>query len=126
MALRMASNVARPSISSRASFEPVNGIWASFSKVRNAAKEAGTDYDRIPCLGHPVFRDKPVNYDPRERVITEYLEEKGIYNVFLEFYHLLAQRSVASGKGILSPGTGSGGFWIFLKPNLRPLSSNLR
>lgn len=63
-----------------------------FSKYRSAAKEAGTDYDRIPCLGHPVFRDKPVNYDPREQVITEYLKEKGLCNIFLEFYHMLAHR----------------------------------
>ena len=63
-----------------------------FSKVRSAAKEAGTDYERIPCLGHPVFRDKPVNYDPRERAVAEFLEENGLYLVFLEFYHMLARR----------------------------------
>ncbi|KPK75653.1 MAG: hypothetical protein AMJ79_10435 [Phycisphaerae bacterium SM23_30] len=61
-----------------------------FAKVRSAAKEAGVDYDRIPCLGHPVFRNDPVNYDPRERVIAAYLEEKGLCNVFLDFYHMLA------------------------------------
>jgi len=63
-----------------------------FSKLRLAAKEAGTDYERIPCLGHPVFKDDPVNYDPRERVIAAYLEDKGLSNVFLEFYHRLARR----------------------------------
>jgi len=63
-----------------------------FSKRRAAAKEAGADYERIPCLGHPVFRDQPVNYDPRERVIAEYMEKNGIYNIFLEFYHKLAHR----------------------------------
>ena len=63
-----------------------------FSKLRAAAKEAGTDYERIPGLGHPVFRDKPVNYDPREQVITEYIEQEGLCNIFLQFYHLLAVR----------------------------------
>jgi citrate synthase len=63
-----------------------------FSKVRSAAKEAGVDYERIPCLGHPVFKNKAVNYDPRERAITEYLESKELCNVFLQFYHLLAAR----------------------------------
>ena len=63
-----------------------------FSKIRSAAKEVGTDYERIPCLGHPVFRDKAVNYDPRERIVAEYLEGKGLRNVFLEFYHMLARR----------------------------------
>ncbi|HUT46154.1 MAG TPA: citrate/2-methylcitrate synthase, partial [Sedimentisphaerales bacterium] len=63
-----------------------------FSKVRLEAKEADVDYERIPCLGHPVFRDKPVNYDPRERVVAEYLESKGLCNIFLQFYHMLAFR----------------------------------
>ena len=60
-----------------------------FSKERSAAKEAGTDYKRIPCLGHPVFRNDAVNYDPRERVIAAYLQKKKRCNVFLDFYHLL-------------------------------------
>jgi succinyl-CoA synthetase alpha subunit/citrate synthase len=63
-----------------------------FSRERSAAKEAGTDYKRIPCLGHPVFRNDPVNYDPRERVIAAYLQKKKQCNVFLDFYHLLAAR----------------------------------
>ncbi|UCF16302.1 MAG: hypothetical protein JSW59_02360 [Phycisphaerales bacterium] len=70
----------------------VNSEAERFSKVRSAAKETSTSYERIPCLGHPVFRDKPVNYDPRERVIAEYLENKGLGNVFLQFYHMLAFR----------------------------------
>jgi len=63
-----------------------------FGKLRAAAKEAGTDYERIPCLGHPVFNDKPVNYDPREQIIAGYLKEKGLCCVFLDFYHMLARR----------------------------------
>jgi len=63
-----------------------------FSKERAAAKDAGTDYRRIPCLGHPVFREEAVNYDPRERVVARALEEGGRYNIFLDFYHRLAQR----------------------------------
>jgi succinyl-CoA synthetase alpha subunit/citrate synthase len=61
-------------------------------KVKKAvAKEAGLDYDKVPCLGHPVFNKEPVNYDPRERVIAEYMEEHKIYNVFLDFYHRLTR-----------------------------------
>ncbi|MCP4377285.1 MAG: hypothetical protein GY794_14050, partial [bacterium] len=63
-----------------------------FAKRRSAAKEAGTDYKRIPCLGHPVFRNQPVNYDPREVVISDYLKENGYCNLFLEFYHMLAHK----------------------------------
>ena len=63
-----------------------------FAKVRKDAKDAGVEYDRIPCLGHPVFNTKAVNYDPRERVIAECLTENNICNVFLDFYHLLTLR----------------------------------
>jgi len=64
---------------------------ARFAGVRAAAKEAGTAYARIPCLGHPVFRNQPVNYDPRERAIAAYMEQHSLHNVFLDFYHRLAQ-----------------------------------
>ena len=60
-----------------------------FKKRKRAAKEAGIEYERIPCLGHPVFRLEAVNYDPRERIIYSYIKESGRENVFLEFYHHL-------------------------------------
>ena len=63
-----------------------------FAMRRAAAKEAGIDYKRIPCLGHPVFKNDPVNYDPRERVISAYLSDKGVSNVFLDFYHMMANK----------------------------------
>ena len=72
--------------------EIVNSEAEMFNKIRNAAKDAGTSYERIPCLGHPVFKDKPVNYDPRERCISDYLQEQHLSNIFLEFYHMLAFR----------------------------------
>lgn len=49
------------------------------------------DYMKIPCVNHPVFKGKPVNYDPRERFVSSLFEEKGIYNVFLDFYGKLVQ-----------------------------------
>jgi succinyl-CoA synthetase alpha subunit len=61
-----------------------------FRGTRAAAKEAGVGYERIPCLGHPVFNTEPVNYDPRERAVSKYMRSEGIYNVFLDFYHRLA------------------------------------
>ncbi|NLE37127.1 MAG: CoA-binding protein, partial [Pirellulaceae bacterium] len=63
---------------------------SEFKKTKSAAKEAGIDYSMVPCLGHPVFNTEKVNYDPRERVISTYLEDQGYYNVFLDFYHRLA------------------------------------
>ncbi len=61
-----------------------------FAAERSAAKDAGTDYRRIPCLGHPVYKDKPVNSDPREVVISEFIAKQGWGSVFLDFYHGLA------------------------------------
>ncbi|NQT85694.1 hypothetical protein HQ560_02960 [bacterium] len=63
---------------------------AKFKTVKDAAKESGVDYERIPCLGHPVFKDAAVNYDPRERAIARAIEEAGKRNIFLDFYHALA------------------------------------
>lgn len=72
--------------------EIVNSEAERFNKIRNAAKEVGTGYERIPCLGHPVFKDKPINYDPRERAISDYLDEQHLSNIFLQFYHMLAYK----------------------------------
>jgi len=72
--------------------EIVNSEADEFNKIRNAAKEAGTSYERIPCLGHPVFKDNTVNYDPRERCISDYLNKIHKSNIFLQFYHMLAFR----------------------------------
>ena len=66
-------------------------LVSKFKKSKAAAKEAGIDYEKIPCLGHPVFNKDAVNYDPRERIVYEYLSQHGLYNVFLDFYHRLAR-----------------------------------
>jgi succinyl-CoA synthetase alpha subunit/citrate synthase len=49
------------------------------------------DYMKIPCINHPVFKGKPVNYDPRERFVSSLFGEKGLYNIFLDFYGKLVQ-----------------------------------
>jgi succinyl-CoA synthetase alpha subunit len=71
---------------------------ADFKKRKLAAQEAGIEYQRVPCLGHPVFRDDAVNYDPRERAITAALKEAGRACVFLDFYHALAEALKANGS----------------------------
>ena len=48
-------------------------------------------------MNHPVFKDKPVNVDPREVFIRELLESRGEYNVFHEFYRALVQGLYDSG-----------------------------
>lgn len=68
-----------------------------FKAKKAVAKEAGLDYDKVPCLGHPVFNKDPVNYDPRERVIAAYMEKNNIYNVFHDFYHRLTKGMASAG-----------------------------
>lgn len=73
-------------------------VASDFKRKKEAAKEAGLEYRRIPCLGHPVFRNEPVNYDPRERVIYDFIKKAGKTNVFLEFYHNLAMALKENGS----------------------------
>lgn len=45
----------------------------------------------IPCINHPIFRGNHINVDPREQFVAGAMAEKGVYNVFWEFYRLLVQ-----------------------------------
>jgi hypothetical protein len=49
------------------------------------------ELQKIPCINHPVFKDKPVNHDPREVFIGELLAKRGEYNVFQQYYRALVQ-----------------------------------
>ncbi|MBT3194264.1 MAG: hypothetical protein HN341_17095 [Verrucomicrobia bacterium] len=69
----------------------VSEFVKQFKERKKIAKEAGVAYEKVPCLGHPVFNTEAVNYDPRERVIDEVMREEKLYNVFLDFYHRLAR-----------------------------------
>src|SRR5262249_47255311 len=40
---------------------------------------------------------KPVNYDPRERFIAEFMEKRGDYNIFHAFYRELVQALYETG-----------------------------
>lgn len=63
-----------------------------YAKYKAKEKAAGNiEYMKVPCVNHPVFKGKAVNYDPRERFVNSLFEEKGIYNIFLDFYHHLVQ-----------------------------------
>lgn len=69
-----------------------NEYAKSYAKYKADQKSLGNiEYMKVPCVNHPVFKGKDVNYDPRERFVAELFEEKGIYNVFLEFYHNLVK-----------------------------------
>jgi succinyl-CoA synthetase alpha subunit len=72
------------------------GIAAEYAReykaYKTGAKEVGNlSYEKIPCVNHPVFKDKEVNFDPREVYVRELFAQRGAYNVFLEFYHELVQ-----------------------------------
>ena len=62
------------------------------------SKEYGSDGPRaLPGVHHPVFRGKPVNYDPREHFIAEFMAKRGDYNVFHAYYRELVQALYATG-----------------------------
>jgi succinyl-CoA synthetase alpha subunit len=49
------------------------------------------EYAKIPCVNHPIFKGKDVNVDPREEYVSKLFKDKGLYNVFLDFYHHLVE-----------------------------------
>ncbi|WP_157270010.1 CoA-binding protein [Azohydromonas aeria] len=63
----------------------------AYKAEKRAAKEAGQELRALPGVHHPVFKGKPVNVDPRERFIAEFMAKQGRYNVFHAFYRELAQ-----------------------------------
>lgn len=64
----------------------------AYKDEKSRWKETGLGEPRaLPGVHHPIFKGKPVNYDPRERFIAEYLEKRGLYNVFHAFYRELVR-----------------------------------
>src|ERR1700683_1849454 len=58
--------------------------------LRLQSKESGASEPRaLPSVHHPIFKGKPVNYDPRERFIADFMAKRGDYNVFHAFYREL-------------------------------------
>ncbi len=69
-----------------------------YSEYKTEVKKRGeTDYKRIPCINHPVFKGKPVNIDPREDFIYKYFKNDNINNVFWDFYHELVKQLYETG-----------------------------
>ena len=64
----------------------------AYKDEKSQSKESGLEGPRaLPGIHHPIFRGKPVNYDPRERFIAEFMAKRGDYNVFHAFYRELVQ-----------------------------------
>lgn len=62
----------------------------TYRQEKTRAKETGDGETRaIPGVHHPVFRDKAVNTDPRERFIADHMARHGDYNVFHAYYREL-------------------------------------
>ncbi|MCP8687535.1 hypothetical protein [Marinobacterium sedimentorum] len=69
-----------------------------YSRAKEEAKEAGTGrIGVIAGINHPVFKDKPVNHDPRETFISELFSGRDDYNVFHDFYKKLVTALFQSG-----------------------------
>jgi succinyl-CoA synthetase alpha subunit len=63
-----------------------------YARYKADRKSVGSlDIQKIPGVNHPVFKDKPVNYDPREVFIRNLFEQRGEVNVFHDFYRALVQ-----------------------------------
>ncbi|MBS0449067.1 MAG: CoA-binding protein [Proteobacteria bacterium] len=70
----------------------------TYGRYKRERKEAGSlDIAKLPGVNHPVFKDKPVNVDPREQFIAKLFEERGEHNVFHAFYRALVQQLFDAG-----------------------------
>jgi len=62
----------------------------AYREEKTQSRESGAaELRALPGVHHPVFKGKPVNYDPRERFIAKFMEERGDYNIFHAFYREL-------------------------------------
>jgi len=63
-----------------------------YARYKSRKKTTGSlDIQKIPGVNHPVFKDRPVNYDPREVYVRELFDKRGEYNVFHQYYHALVK-----------------------------------
>ncbi len=73
-------------------------VAVDYVEYKAEAKRQGlSEYKRIPCINHPVFKGKPVNIDPREDFIYKYFKRDGIDNIFWDFYHELVKKLYEAG-----------------------------
>jgi succinyl-CoA synthetase alpha subunit len=63
--------------------------YASTKRSQRAAGDLALA--KLPGVNHPVFKDRPVNHDPREVFVRELLARRGEHNIFIDYYHALVQ-----------------------------------
>jgi len=69
-----------------------------YAQYKTQKKTIGSlDIAKLPGVNHPVFKDKPVNHDPREVFIAKLFEARGETNVFHQFYRALVQQLYDAG-----------------------------
>jgi len=70
----------------------------AYRKAKKIAKESGSSrVGAIAGINHPVFKDKPVNHDPRETFIAELFAQREDYNVFHDYYRKLVNQLFQTG-----------------------------
>ena len=75
-----------------------NSYATEYKKAKKSAKESGASgVGAIAGINHPVFKNKPVNHDPRETFITELFGARGDYNVFHDYYKQLVNELFQTG-----------------------------
>lgn len=63
-----------------------------YAQYKARQKHAGSlDIAKLPGVNHPVFKDKPVNHDPREVFIAGLYERRSEYNAFHAYYRALVR-----------------------------------
>jgi succinyl-CoA synthetase alpha subunit len=64
----------------------------SYARYKADKKHSGNlDILKIPGVNHPVFKDKPVNHDPREVYVGELMARRAEHNVFHDFYRAVVK-----------------------------------
>jgi len=70
----------------------------AYARYKSDKKSVGSlDIQKIPGVNHPVFKDRPVNHDPREVYVRELFARRGEHNAFHDFYHALVRRLFDAG-----------------------------
>ncbi|MBF0321976.1 MAG: CoA-binding protein [Magnetococcales bacterium] len=67
------------------------------SYKKKAKAEGNLNYGKVPCVNHPIFKGKEVNYDPREVFVADLFKQRNEYNIFHDFYHKLVQALFKAG-----------------------------
>jgi hypothetical protein len=69
-----------------------------YAQYKSQKKTMGSlDIAKLPGVNHPIFKDKPINFDPREVFIAKLFDERGETNVFHAFYRALVQQLFEAG-----------------------------